>query len=109
MNFDLWLLLHKKQFKKIVTDNEGYVDEIRKEYHLDSTADIKTEQNIIKILSQIEIMDIKRAIKNAKEIMNDKLEVDKICAKKNFSYYPNPAMNIQDFLEELFNELDINI
>ena len=108
LNFDLWLLLHKKQFRKSVIGNDSYVDEIRKEYNLDSTANIKAEDNINKILDQIEISDIKRAIKNAKEIMNAKLESDRIYVKKNFSYYPNPSMSIQEFLDELFIELEIN-
>lgn len=108
INFDLWILLHKKQFRKKVTNNDDYVDEIRKEYNLDTTADIKTADNIDKILSQIEISDVKKAIKNAEEIMNEKLESDKICVKKDFWYYPNPSMSIHKFLKDLFIELDIN-
>lgn len=108
LNFDLWLLLHKKQFKKSMIDNDAYVDEIRKEYGLGFTANIKAEHNIDKILSQIEISDINKAITNAKEIMNAKLETDRIYVKRNFSYYPNPSMSIQEFLEELFIDLDIN-
>lgn len=108
LNFDLWLLLHKKQFKKSVIGNDSYVDEIRKEYKLDPTANIKSEDNISKILEQIEISDINMAIKNAKEIMNMKLESDRVYVKRNFSYYLNPSMSIQEFLDELFIELEIN-
>ena len=60
-----------------------------------------------KILDQIELKDVKTAIKNAEEIMNEKIEDDKIYVKKNFSYYPNPSFNINKFFEEIFKEIDI--
>lgn len=107
LNFDLWLLLHKKQFRKTVTENDDYVNEVRREYHLEATANIKTEDNINRILSQIEIIDVKKAIENAEEIMRAKLESDKICVNKNFSYYDNPSMSIHEFLKDLFNDLGI--
>lgn len=108
LNFDLWLLLHKKKFKKSVTENNDYIDEVRKAYKLDTTADIKKEDNINRILEQIGIEDIKFAIENAEEIMNEKLESDKILVKKGFSYYENPSMSIHEFFKELFLKLDIN-
>ena len=37
LNFDLWLLLHKKQFGKTVIENDDYIDEIRREYNLEAT------------------------------------------------------------------------
>ena len=107
LNFDLWLLLHKKQFRKTVTENDDYINEIRREYKLGTTANIKTEDNINRILSQIKIEDVKTAILNAQEIMNNKLESDKIYVKRNFSYYDNPSMSIHEFLAELFSELNI--
>lgn len=107
LNFDLWLLLHKKQFGKTVIENDDYIDEIRREYNLEATSDIKTASNISRILSQIEISDVKVAIQNAQEIMNKKLDSDKIYVKRNFSYYNNPSMSIHEFFEELFNDLNI--
>lgn len=107
LNFDLWLLLHKKQFRKTVTENDDYINEIRREYKLGTTANIKTEDNINRMLSQIKIEDVKTAILNGQEIMNNKLESDKIYVKRNFSYYNNPSMSIHEFLAELFSELNI--
>ena len=60
-----------------------------------------------KILDQIELKDVKTAIKNAEEIMNEKIEDDKIYVKKNFSYYPNPSFNIIILFDEIFLEIDI--
>lgn len=107
LNFDLWLVLHKQQFRKSVQSNDAYVNTIRNKYNLVSNADIKTKANMEKILEQIELSDIKKAVENAEEIMNGKLEEDKIYVKKDFSYYPNPSMSINVFFKNLFKELNI--
>jgi len=107
LNFDLWLVLHKKQYRRTVQNNNAYIDEIRNLYNLPNNANIKAKGNIQKILEQIELIDIKRAIENAEEIMNGKMEEDKIYVKRNFSYYPNPSMSINDFFKELFEDIGI--
>lgn len=107
LNFDLWLLLHKEQFRRNVQTNDAYVDLVRSNYNLAANANIKTKSSMDKILGQIEIKDIKNAVKNAEEIMNDKLETDKIYVKRNFSYYHNPSMSINEFFKELFKDLRI--
>ena len=107
LNFDLWLVLHKEQYMKKVQNNNDYVDKVRKLYWLPSNADIKKEANIQQILNQIELKDVKRAIKNANKIMDEKIEFDKIYVKRNFYYFPNPSMNIHKFFEELFKEIGL--
>jgi hypothetical protein len=105
LNFDLWLLLHKEKFTKNVSDNADYIPRIRKVYNLNKTDNIKEEKIINKILSQITLDDVKFAIKNCNEIMNDKLEADKLKIGKDFEYYPNPSMSIQEFFEGVLKEL----
>lgn len=107
LNFDLWLVLHKVRYEKNVQSNSAYVDLVRKIYKLKDNANIKSQTNIQKILEQIEISDIKRAIQNAEDIMNRKLEEDKMNIKRGFSYYPNPSMNINEFFKELFEDFNI--
>ena len=107
LNFDLWLILHKKQWKKKVQSNDAYVETIKKCYNLPTNANIKNKKILEKILEQISIEDIKNAVKNAAEIMSSKLENDKIYVKKGFEYYSNPSMSINDFFKELFIELEI--
>lgn len=107
LNFDLWLLLHKKQYRRTVQNNSAYVDEIRNAYNLTNNANIKAKTNMQKILDQIELVDVKRAIENADEIMKGKMEEDKIYVKRNFSYYPNPSMSINEFFKDLFEDIGI--
>lgn len=108
LNFDLWLLLHKRQFRKNVQSNNAYVSLIREEYGLSSDTNIKTKNNIQKILNQINLEDVKNAIKNADEIMNEKLKKDEIYVNNSFSYYANPSMSIHNFFKDLIKDLDIN-
>ena len=107
LNFDLWLLLHKKQYRRTVQNNSAYVDEIRNAYNLTNNANIKAKTNMQRILDQIELEDVKRAIENAGEIMKGKIEEDKIYVKRNFSYYPNPSMSINEFFKDLFEDIGI--
>ena len=107
LNFDLWLVLHKKQYRRTVQNNNAYIDEIRNSYNLPNNTNIKAKGNIQKILDKIELIDVKRAIENAEEIMKEKMEEDKIYVKRNFSYYPNPSMSINEFFKELLEDIGI--
>ena len=107
LNFDLWLVLHKKQYRRTVQNNNAYIDEIRNSYNLPNNTNIKAKGNIQKILDKIELIDVKRAIENAEEIMKEKMEEDKIYVKRNFSYYPNPSMSINEFFKELFEDIGL--
>lgn len=107
LNFDMWLVLHKKQYRRTVQNNNAYIDEIRNSYNLPNNTNIKAKGNIQKILDKIELIDVKRAIENAEEIMKEKMEEDKIYVKRNFSYYPNPSMSINEFFKELFEDIGI--
>lgn len=107
LNFDLWLLLHKRLFNKPETKNDAYVPLVRTIYHLPKDADIKNEDTIKKILSQISLDDIRQAIKNAESIMKNKLDSDKIVVNNNFCYYDNPSMNIHTFFKDLLIKCDL--
>lgn len=104
LNFDLWLLLHKKSFNKVVTNNDDYVGLIRKEYGLGKTDNIKKESNIDKILEQINLEDVKFAISNADKIMQKKEEHGKIICE-NYVYYNNPSMSIHNFLKDILEDI----
>ncbi len=107
LNFDLWILLHKSKFEKTVQNNSAYIKLVREAYNLSKNSNIKSKQNIEKILKCIEIEDIKNAIENAEIIMKSKLQKDRIEVNKKFSYYDNPSINVNNFIKELFKECGI--
>lgn len=107
LNFDLWLLLHKIPFNKIVTNNDDYIDYIRKEYGLDKNDNIKKESNIYRILGEINLEDIKFAISNAEKIMKKKKDGKDEIIYENYVYYDNSSMSIHEFLKEILENIQI--
>lgn len=102
--FDLWLILHKKSFDAPVSKAQGYVDEVRRTFGLESEANIKSKEIIEKILEQITLDDVKQAVERAKSIHNKKIQSDAINVNGEI-YYPNPDFSIHKFIEIIINQM----
>lgn len=102
--FDLWLILHKKYFDRPVSKAQGYINEVRRTFNLDSEADIKSEKIIEDILKQITLDDVKKAIERAEEICQKKLPSDAINIDGD-CYYPNPDFSIHKFLKIVIEKI----
>ena len=72
--FDLWLILHKKDYFSCVAASDSYVSEVRRTYGLSNEADIKDKKIMEKILSQITLDDVKSAIMRAQKIKSRNIE-----------------------------------
>lgn len=103
--FDLWLLLHKKDFSRIVHSNDSYVNEVRTAFNLPNTADIKEEDNIKHILSQISLEDVKNAVKRAKLIKASKIPEDAKHIDGEI-YFDNPDLSIHCFIDKVITEME---
>ncbi len=113
LNFDLWLLLHKKNYAKPVTNNDDYIEQLKIEYGLETKEkgnqkkkNIKQEKVRTQIIQSIEWSEVKQAIKRAEQIMDHKLETDKKFISKDVFYYDNPSMTIGIFLKKLIQEIE---
>jgi len=102
-NFDLWLLLHKPNFTSCVSDNRAYVKHIRDAFGLDNTSNIKSSGSMDRILEQIELSDVKTAIRHAQFIRSQKLPQDAKRVGKT-SYFDNPDLSIHEFIVKVFSE-----
>ena len=102
--FDLWLILHKRNFNAPVDKAQGYINEVRQVFNLDSEADIKKKEIIEKILEQITLDDIQKAVERAEKIHSNKLSTD---AKKlnGYTYYSNPDFSIHKFISIVINQM----
>lgn len=100
MNFELWLILHKENYKGKVNNTSGYHKRLRKIYELDQKEDIKNEKVIDKILMQIDLNDVKNAILNSKKLEDDAINQD---------IYYQPYTKMGYFLEKVFSDLNINV
>jgi len=103
VNFDLWLIFHKKSYNRRVSKNDQYIPEVRKTFGLKSTANIKKAKVIEEILSQITLEDVKDAISRADKVKRRKNKYD---GKKIGSsiVYPNPDFSIHEFLKVVLKD-----
>ena len=103
VNFDLWLILHKEDYNKCVTRNDAYINDVRRIFGLKATDNIKNEDVIKTILSQITLDDVKSAIRRAEIIRKSKEKLDgtKI---GNTTIYSNPDFSIHEFLRAVLED-----
>ncbi|MDW7662622.1 MAG: RloB domain-containing protein [Bacillota bacterium] len=98
VNFDLWLILHKEDYSKIVSRNDAYVQDLRRIYGLNATDSIKSEEINRKILSQITLDDVKEAIHRAEKVRHNK-NIDDCQSVGDTKIYTNPDFSIHEFLK----------
>jgi len=100
VNFDLWLILHKENYTRSVIRTDSYVADVKRVFGLESIEDIKNRTTIVKILNQITLDDVKKAIKRAENIRKRKLSND---ARRigQTKVYQNPDFSIHDFLRNV--------
>lgn len=98
VNFDLWLILHKEDYNKSVSKNDAYVANVKRIYGLTPKENIKCKSVIDKILAQISLNDVKKAIERANLIRERKLDSDKVLIGSSICY-PNPDFSIHEFLK----------
>ena len=74
--FELWLLLHKRDMQATLTDRKQYLRYINEVFdeNFDSLSQYKRKANFNRILSQLEIEDVKNAVFRAEKIMRTKAE-----------------------------------
>lgn len=110
LTFELWLILHKTCLNKhIINPNEylKYINSYFKE-NFKSLDEYKEEKNFKRILTNLDLNDVKTAICNAKTIMNRNIisGLQLIKYKKENYYEENPSLSIYFIIEEILNECE---
>jgi hypothetical protein len=103
VNFDLWLILHKEDYNKSVSRNDAYISDVRRIFGLDQTDNIKNEEVINKILSQITLDDVKSATQRAETIRKSKVKADSAKIGST-TIYSNPDFSIHEFLKAVLED-----
>jgi hypothetical protein len=103
VNFDLWLILHKEDYNKSVSRNDAYISDVRRIFGLNQTDNIKNEEVINKILSQITLDDIKSAIQRVETIRKSKVKADSAKIGST-TIYSNPDFSIHEFLKAVLED-----
>lgn len=106
--FDLWLLLHKERYMRVIANANGYEAKIRSVYNLPEEADIKEEVFVKQILSQISLDDIRRAVENAEYIVIDNEQVkEPRYSNKSEKFFDNPDLSIHRFIAKVLEDVGL--
>ena len=103
VNFDLWLILHKRDYNRTINRNNAYIDDVKRNYGLSRKDDIKKASVIQIILNQITLSDVKEAIARAEKIKSSKLEWDAVQIG-NTKTYSNPDFSLHNFLKVVLED-----
>lgn len=109
--FDLWIILHKKILNASQGHRNHYLQYINKYYNenFESMSDYKKEDNFEKILSKIDINDVKKAILNSEKIIQNKYNqgYTEMNYRKYKYFRENPSLNIHIIIKKIFKEVGI--
>ena len=103
--FNYFLILHKKYTYKQTTKEDGYINELKNTFHLPKTIDIKSEKGMNLILEQISLDEVENAMENIKKVNEKTKNIQEELAP---NIYEQPFLNILEFLEDVFIEINKN-
>lgn len=110
IDFELWIILHKKDLFGTVGSKAQYLKNINQIYgtKFEALREYKTERNFSQILSNITLDDVKAAIARAEKIMNQrKLEASLL---KSYGYEwcdKNPSLSIHNVISKILKECGV--
>ena len=109
--FELWLILHKDRGAVSVQDRSKYVHKINELYgtNFSRLKDNKDEITFKKLLDQISLEDVKKAVANSKYIRKYQEDIgNRPVEYKGFTYYrDNPDLTINECVEIILKECGI--
>lgn len=97
--FELWMILHKADFLKPVSGAVDYAETIKKAFKtpFKKLSDYKQEKTFKKILSEISLKDVYKAIQRAEKIQKQRESVSECECFKGYSWYKdNPALSLHE-------------
>lgn len=106
--FELWIILHKRNFCVPLSHRNNYLSYINSTYNekFQFLSDYKEELNFKRLLAQIDLNDVKLAIQNANRIREYQVNNGaKMQQYAGFSYYTrNPDITINECVMKIFQE-----
>lgn len=107
-SFDLWLIWHKIDFDACVNCQNDYESEVKRVFGLKANRNIKKENAVQEINSQIALQNILDAIDRAeKKGQDNKNNKVAIITVKGNKYYSNPDTRIHIILKEVLRKANV--
>lgn len=110
IDFELWIILHKKDLFGTVGSKAQYLKNINQVYgtKFEALREYKTERNFLQILSKITLDDVKAAIVRAEKITSQRKSEGaptKTCGYEWFD--KNPALSVQNVIKKILSECGV--
>ena len=110
IDFELWIILHKKDLFGTVGSKAEYLKKINQVYgtKFEALREYKTERNFSQILSKITLDDVKAAIERAEKITSQRKSEGvpiKTCGYEWFD--KNPALSVHCVIKKILSECGV--
>lgn len=109
--FELWIILHKIDYFKCLTDRKQYIDPVNKIFgeKLINLDDYKHEDNFKRCINKLSIYDVIKAISRAEKIASiNEIDGKKLICMYGYEYYEeNPALSINVVIKNILQECGI--
>jgi hypothetical protein len=107
-SFELWIVLHKLDLKTSLLDRTKYLAPINRAFDEKflELSGYKREKNFKRVLSKLDLGDVKRAIARAKAIMQDNRESGHVSEYyKGYEFCRNnPALSVWESVEQIMTD-----
>ena len=110
IDFELWIILHKKDLFGNVGSKAQYLKSINQifETKFEALREYKTERNFFQILSKITLDDVKAAIARAEKITKQRMSEGNPIRTCGYEWFDkNPALSVHEIIKRILNECGI--
>ena len=110
IDFELWIILHKKDLFSSVGNKSDYLRNINQIFgtKFEGLKEYKEERNFLQILAKITLEDIKSAVKRAEKI--EKQRYSESTPNKNYGYEwfdKNPSLSVHNIVKKILTECGV--
>lgn len=110
IDFELWIILHKKDFFCNIGNKTQYLSTINQLYGtmFESLSEYKVKRNFLQVLSKITLDDVKAAIERAEKITSQRMSEGKPIKTFGFEWFDkNPALSVQNVIKKILSECGV--
>lgn len=108
LTFELWILLHKVEFRTPLNTKSQYLEQLNRAYHknFETLKKYKQEKNFQGVLQDITLDDVRKAISRAEKIRkyNEENFPKEIYKRKYIYFKDNPDCSLQEAIKEVLTK-----
>ena len=112
-SFDLWIILHKLDFFSASSHRKNYIRQINSAFNTKFRGmnEFKKEENLKKVLDQLNLEDVLKAIERNKSITyHNQLNGYQKINYKGYNYFrENPSLSVGEIIEKILLECKIEL